>query len=230
MENIIEFEHVSKTIDTKCILKDITFTLPKGKIVGLLGPNGAGKTTLLKIAAQITSDYEGCVKLNEDAMFLPDYPLIFPELTGNEYIRLLTDLFSITLTDDELNQLLLDFSLNNEVEKKISAMSLGNKKKLSLMGIVFKKPTLLLLDEFISGIDPINMKAIKDFLINYAKKGNTILISTHQLEVAQTFCNEIMVINNGEIITSNLEMKEALSQNLSLEEYFIKLITGENYE
>ncbi|MCR8998104.1 ATP-binding cassette domain-containing protein, partial [Brevibacillus laterosporus] len=68
---MIEFEHVSKTIDTKCILKDITFTLPKGKIVGLLGPNGAGKTTLLKIAAQITSDYKGCVKLNEDAMFLP---------------------------------------------------------------------------------------------------------------------------------------------------------------
>ncbi|KSU88333.1 hypothetical protein MKZ18_02390 [Priestia sp. FSL W8-0001] len=92
------------------------------------------------------------------------------------------------------------------------------------MGSLLNKPSVLLLDEFISGIDPINMKKIKSILKDYVSAGNSILLSTHQLEVAQTFCDSLVFINEGKILKIESDISSVFTKNESLEDYFISML------
>ncbi|WP_191559525.1 ATP-binding cassette domain-containing protein [Metabacillus idriensis] len=234
MGPILKFEGISKSFEQKKILNDISFEIPKGKIVAFLGQNGAGKTTTLKIASGLISADEGEVLLEntsisaskKEVTFIPDYPFLYEELTGEEYIKFALDIFNLKYSKEKITHLINKYDLTSEVDKKISNLSLGNKKKLSLLTSLLNNPKLLLLDEFISGIDPINMKKIKTILKDYVSKGNSILLSTHQLEVAQGFCNSIILINNGEIIRKDINVSSILEKNTNLEDYFMFTLAG----
>lgn len=230
MNNIaFEFIEVSKIIEEKKILDNISFSVPKGKITAFLGPNGAGKTTTMKIAANLINTTSGEVYLNGElleksnskAFFIPDNPLIYPELTGEEYILFVIDLYDVTIDKIYLENLFYKFKVESYIKESIYHYSLGMKKKLVLLSIFIIKPEVVFLDEYISGIDPINLKEIKDLLIDYVAEGNTIFLSTHQLEVAQTFCHNIVMIDDGRIINSGTSISSVIEQNESLEAYFL---------
>ncbi|MCQ6277574.1 ABC transporter ATP-binding protein [Bacillus sp. V3B] len=229
MKPILKFIEVTKTVEQKKILNNISFEIPKGKIIAFLGQNGAGKTTTLKIASGLLTFDNGKVLLNDtpismskkDVIFIPDFPFLYEELTGYEYIQFVLDLFNLKLPKDEMTNLIIKYDLEKEIGKKINNLSLGNKKKLSLLTSLLNNPKLLLLDEFISGIDPINMKKIKLILKEFVDKGNSILLSTHQLEVAQGFCDSIIVINEGEILRKDIDVSSILEKNNNLEDYFM---------
>nr|WP_154308895.1 ABC transporter ATP-binding protein [Metabacillus lacus] len=229
----MKFEEVCKNFEQKRILNKISFEIPKGKIVAFLGQNGAGKTTTLKIASglitadsgRITIDNVPLVSSKENVTFIPDYPFLYEELTGLEYITFTLDIFNLTYSKEQIVELIEKYDLKSEIGKKISSLSLGNKKKLSLLTTLLNSPKLLLLDEFISGIDPINMIKVKTILKEYVRQGNSILLSTHQLEVAQAFCDSIILINNGEIMRKDIEVSSILEAS-NLEEYFILTLTG----
>ncbi|MEM5017001.1 ABC transporter ATP-binding protein [Metabacillus indicus] len=233
MSSLMKVEEVCKNFEQKNILNKISFELPKGKIVAFLGQNGAGKTTALKIAAGLTAADSGRITIEnapisiskKDVAFIPDYPIMYEELTGIEYIKFILQIFELRYSSEKIEELVAQFDLKSEVDKKISSLSLGNKKKLSLLSALLNCPKLLLLDEFISGIDPINMLKIKKILREYVEKGNSILLSTHQLEVAQAFCDSIILINNGEILRRNTEVSSIL-QTSNLEDYFIHTLSG----
>jgi ABC-2 type transport system ATP-binding protein len=233
MEPLLSFNQVSKTIGNKKILKDMSFNIPTGKIIAFLGQNGAGKTTSLKIASGLMDIDSGEVqflgkpidKSKKDVMFIPDYPFLYDELTGEEYIRFTAELFKIRVNKAIIGEKVKYFDLQNEVGKKIKNLSLGNKKKLTLLTTLLNNPKLLLLDEFISGIDPINMKKTKTILRNYVNEGNSILLSTHQLEVAQNFCESLIFINNGEVLQSNIDVAAVTNKDNSLEDYFIRTLS-----
>lgn len=223
---------MKKIIEGKTILKNISFIVPKSKIVAFLGPNGAGKTTTLKLAAGLLKHESGQVLINENVdslyrtsnpvMFIPDYPLLYEELTGFEYIEMMINMFQIKQKNPY--ETLYYYDLDNELHKKMKDLSLGNKKKIALFTSLLSKPSLLLLDEFISGIDPINMKIIKSILRDYVNSGNAILLSTHQLEVAQHFCDTFIMINNGEILEENLSITSVTESHSNLENYFISTL------
>lgn len=237
MSELMKFRNVSKTFEQKNILKDVSFEIPRGTIIAFLGQNGAGKTTTLKIASGLLSFDHGEVLIEDhpiedskkEVMFIPDYPFLYEELTGVEYIQFILDLFDLKITKGEIHNLIDRYDLQKEIEKKISNLSLGNKKKVTLLTSLLNQPKLLLLDEFVSGIDPINMKKIKSILLEYVQQGNSILMSTHQLEVAQSFCDSIILINDGKIIEKDIEVSSILKNGNNLEDYFMMtLALGRN--
>lgn len=237
MSELMKFKDVSKTFEQKKILKNVSFEIPRGKIIAFLGQNGAGKTTTLKIASGLLSFDHGEVLIEnhpiedskKEVMFIPDYPFLYEELTGVEYIQFILDLFDLKTSKEEINHLIEKYDLQKEIEKKISNLSLGNKKKVTLLTSLLNQPKLLLLDEFVSGIDPINMKKIKSILLEYVQQGNSILMSTHQLEVAQSFCDSIILINDGEIIEKDIDVSSILKNGNNLEDYFMMtLALGNN--
>ncbi|WRP06589.1 ABC transporter ATP-binding protein [Rossellomorea aquimaris] len=228
----IKLNSVTKKLNKKKILDEVSFNIPKGEITAFLGPNGAGKTTTLKILSGLLDYDDGEILINnqnfkkhtEEVMFIPDIPFMYPELTGREFIDFTIDLFNVRIKPQEIEDFIKKFKLENEVHKQISQHSFGTKKKIALLTTLIKRPNLLLLDEFISGIDPVNLKTIKDILIDYSSEGNTVFISTHQLEVVQSFCHNVILLNNGRIINDILKIRDVLESNHTLEDYFINQI------
>lgn len=230
----LKVNSVTKKYKNITILDEVTFTIPKGEITAFLGPNGAGKTTTLKILSRLIEYDSGEIYVNnqelkkhtEEIIFIPDIPLMYPELTGKEFIDFTIDLFNINTNHSNIDKLINMFRLENEIKKRISQYSFGTKKKLALLATMLKKPNLLLLDEFISGIDPVNLRVIKDILLDYTSQGNTVFLSTHQLEVVQSFCHNVIILNKGKILNDSLKIEELLAKKHTLEDYFIDRIEG----
>ncbi|MED4117247.1 ABC transporter ATP-binding protein [Priestia megaterium] len=228
----LSFQNVSKIFESKKILNNISFDIEKGKITAFLGQNGAGKTTTLKIAmgllipdkGQVFIDNKSIEKVKKEVTFIPDYPYLYEELTGREYLKFIIELTNLDISEGEVNEHISYYELGKEIDKIIKNLSLGNKKKLALLGSLLNKPSVLLLDEFISGIDPVNMKKIKSILKDYTLEGNSVLLSTHQLEVAQTFCDALILINEGNIIKQERDISNIFKESENLEEYFISIL------
>ncbi|HEX6594989.1 MAG TPA: ABC transporter ATP-binding protein [Bacillota bacterium] len=228
-KNNLTVSNLTKIVGKTKILNNISFSLPKGSIVGFLGLNGAGKTTTLKAISKAISIDSGTIKVEDEllkennknkVMFLPDTPLVYPVLTGKEYLSFMGDLLNYNLTDS--SPFIKDLNLENAIDKRVSNYSLGMKKKLTLIPLLIKKPKVLLLDEFISGIDPVSMRDIKQILKKYISSKNSILFSTHQLDVAQSFCDSILIIHQGEIQTPLTRAEEVLEKHETLEDFFIQ--------
>lgn len=231
----LNFWDVSKTIGSASILTDLTIKVPHKRIVGFLGPNGAGKTTALLIAAGLNRPTSGRVWVDGIDMqsqwkeakarvaFIAEHPLLYEELTGKEFLRFHCDLFGLHLAKHDISEKSEQFQLTNELDKYIKHYSLGNKKKLALLACLLRKPKLLLLDEYISGLDPISSLNIRSILTDYAANQGSVLLSTHQLEVAEKFCDEFILIEKGCIVDAT-SRKDVLASNKSLEDYFIHQI------
>lgn len=228
-EHNLTVSNLNKTVGKTTILNNISFSLPKGRIVGFLGLNGAGKTTTLKAISKVISIDSGTIKVEGEpleennknkVMFLPDTPLVYPVLTGKEYLSFMGDLLNYNLMDS--SPFIKALNLEHAMDKRISDYSLGMKKKLTLIPLLIKKPKVLLLDEFISGIDPVSMRDIKLMLKQYISNKNSILFSTHQLDVAQSFCDSIIIIHKGEIQTPLTRAEEVLEKHETLEDFFIQ--------
>lgn len=228
-EHNLTVSNLNKTVGKTTILNNISFSLPKGRIVGFLGLNGAGKTTTLKAISKVISIDSGTIKVEGEpleennknkVMFLPDTPLVYPVLTGKEYLSFMGDLLNYNLMDS--SPFIKALHLEHAMDKRISDYSLGMKKKLTLIPLLIKKPKVLLLDEFISGIDPVSMRDIKLMLKQYISNKNSILFSTHQLDVAQSFCDSIIIIHKGEIQTPLTRAEEVLEKHETLEDFFIQ--------
>lgn len=232
MNIALEIKNVNKTINEKPILNDISFRLIKGHVTALLGPNGSGKTTLLKILSNLIKYDSGNVLLNcglksstKDIMLVFDEPILYEELTGIEHLNFNIELYNISLTEDEKNYYIKLFQLEKFIENMISTYSLGTKKKLQLLCTIINNPKILLLDEYISGLDPLSLYNIKNILKDYTSKGNTILLATHMLDVAEKFCDDVIMINNGHVVNDAILSIDELKQKYSsLEEFYIKSI------
>lgn len=224
MNERIQLRHITKSIGEKAIIRDVGFSVSRGEIVAFLGQNGAGKTTTLKVAAGLYKADQGEIDIDGTSVFIPDDPLLYEELTVREYMLMVMELHRVNVLPDHTA-----FQLGEELDKKIKELSLGNKKKVALYAALIPKPNVLLLDEFISGIDPLNMRLVKDLLKAYAAEGNAILLSTHQLNVAQEFCDSCILIHDGRILEGKLPLKTISETHATLEEYFIHMMQEEVY-
>lgn len=231
MLKAIEVDKILKNMGDNLILDNLSFEIPKGQISALLGPNGAGKTTCLRALANLINIDSGEIRMHYDSkkndhkiIYINDSPLLYDVLTGYEYLQFVSDIYKVKVEKEKINNLVIKFKLENYFNSPTAQYSLGMKKKLVLMSALLINPQVLLLDEFISGIDPVNLKDVKDILIDYVSGGNTVVLSTHQLEVAQTFCNHIIMINEGKLVKTGMSVEKVLEENQSLENFFIKSI------
>jgi ABC-2 type transport system ATP-binding protein len=202
-------EHLRKTFDSRHILEDISFSVNKGEVFGLLGPNGAGKTTLIRTILDIFRPDAGTISLFgrtfsddiKDAIgYLPEEGSLDKEIPVSECIRYFAELKHVDAIDRKMNEWLERLDLTEYRNKKIQELSKGMHRRLQFILAVIPQPDLLILDEPFSGLDPLNIKTLKDILLDLRDKGTTLIMSTHQMDEVERMCDRILMLNDGKMV------------------------------
>jgi ABC-2 type transport system ATP-binding protein len=241
---MIELKSLTKRYGSFTAVDAIDLRVPKGELFGFLGPNGAGKTTTLRMIAGILRPSGGTVRIGdidvtEDPMaakavlgYIPDRPFIYEKLTGAEFLRFVAGLYSQNgkVIEHRGRELLTLFDLDDWRDELVESYSHGMRQKLIISSAFIHKPDVIVVDEPMVGLDPKAARILKDLFREYTRRGHTIMMSTHTLEVAETMCDRIGIIQGGKIraLGTMADLRASSeSGEQALEEIFLKL-TGEN--
>jgi ABC-2 type transport system ATP-binding protein len=242
---MIEIIGVSKSYNRGAVkaVDNVTLTVRNGEIFGFLGPNGAGKTTLIKMITGILNADAGTIKINgkdikenplEAKMqfgFVPDDPNIFARLTGIEYLNFMADVYMVPPPTrlDLIQTLLKRFEMGVAAGDLIQSYSHGMKQKIVVIGALLHNPSVWILDEPMTGLDPRSSFDLKEMMREHADSGKTVFFSTHVLDVAEKICDRLAIINRGRVILSGSmqEIHEHLKEHHSLENLFLELTQNE---
>ena len=215
-------KNLNKNFKDFRVLNNISLELKKGEITGLLGVNGAGKSTLIRILAGYYDDWDGQISMNgldykknlkeikKITGYLPENNPLYKEMYVEEYLKFIISLYRIKV--DNYNEIIEKTGLSDVLKKKISTLSKGFKQRIGIASSIIHNPLLLLLDEPISGLDPLQLNEIRS-LIKDLSKNKIILFSSHILQEIDLVCDKIIIINKGEIILN--EYKNKLKRPLS---------------
>ncbi|MGX2945268.1 ATP-binding cassette domain-containing protein [Enterococcus alishanensis] len=211
MPAVIELNQISKKFGKFEALKDVSFTLKQGEVMGFIGPNGAGKSTTIRILLGMLKKTSGeatifgedvwheDTKIHQRIAYVPGDVYLWPNLTGGEIIDLL-----LRLNNQERNQKtteLIDlFQL--DPKKKARSYSKGNRQKVALIAALSQEADLYIFDEPTSGLDPLNEKTFQNEVMKLKAAGKSILLSSHILSEVEKMCDHITIIREGEIIES----------------------------
>lgn len=241
---MIELINVSKSYNgmTKAV-DDLTLTVPEGQIVGFLGPNGAGKTTTIKMITGILNADSGSITIDGidirerplDAKrqfgFVPDSPDMFLRLKGIEYLNFIADIYKVPsdLRGQRVKELSQTFEMESSLNDQIQSYSHGMRQKIIIMGVLIHDPSVWILDEPMTGLDPKSSFTLKEMMKSHAAAGKTVFFSTHVLEVAEKLCDRVAIINKGRLLFygTMIEMREHFRSNGSLEKIFLEMTENE---
>lgn len=212
---ILKCENLNKLIGKKQILKDVSFDVEAGDILGFIGPNGAGKTTTIKLILGLQSISSGSVQINgfdikrnfekaiEKVGAIVENPDLYMYLSGYDNLKLIANLYK-NVSNSRIDEVVKLVGLENRIKDKVSKYSLGMRQRLGIAQAILHKPNLLILDEPTNGLDPEGIKDMRELLINLASKENMgILISSHNLAELENFCNKVCIIKNGSVVETN---------------------------
>ncbi|MEX1573929.1 ABC transporter ATP-binding protein [Enterococcus sp. C22] len=212
----MQLENISKTIDKKEILTNISITVEPGEIVGLIGPNGAGKTTTMKIMSGLIINFQGKVVGQERIGVLIDGSKYFPNRTARENLNYFRALSKESYSVDYVESL---FDMKNYGKKKVKDFSLGMKQRLGMALALINKNELLILDEPMNGLDPDGVQATIQTLKHLAKELHIgIVISSHILGDLDKLCDRAYFIKNGAIIQTVTLGKEVSVYQFTFDE------------
>ena len=211
--NVLEVSNICKSFGELNAVDNVSFSINEGHIFGLLGPNGAGKTTTIRMVMNIIIPDSGNItvmgesdarKNNKIIGYLPEERGIYRKMKLGEVLHFLAELKRMKRKDaeKEMNYWLDRLGLMEWKKKKIEELSKGMQQKLQFIATILHKPKLLILDEPFLGLDPINANMIKEIILEQKKTGTTIIFSTHLMDSAEKLCDEILLINKGQIILS----------------------------
>ena len=201
---------INKSFSGKHILKDVSFVARSGKPLGFLGRNGAGKTTTIRILMQVFNPDSGQVLLDGEEFdrskykigYMPEERGLYPNVSVGEQLYYLGKLKGMETS--ELNQAieywLGRFELLDYKGKNLETLSKGNQQKIQIIQSVINDPDILILDEPFSGLDPVNAQSLSQVIIDFVEKDRIVIFSSHQMSSVEEFCDDIVLINNGEII------------------------------
>jgi ABC-2 type transport system ATP-binding protein len=240
---MIELAGLTKRYGTFTAVDGIDLIVPRGELFGFLGPNGAGKTTTLRMIAGILRPTLGTVRIagidvatdpvraKSQLGFIPDRPFIYEKLRGMEFLRFVAGLYGQAGADVERRsrELLALFDLETWRDELVESYSHGMRQKLIIASAFVHRPEVIVVDEPMVGLDPKAARILKDLFREYTRRGHTIMMSTHTLEVAETLCDRIAIIQGGRIRASGTmsELRADASAGAEgLEDIFLRL-TGE---
>ena len=222
---------------------DLTLTIPEGQITGFLGPNGAGKTTTIKIITGVLNADSGSITINgtnirENPLeakrqfgYVPDNPDMFLRLKGMEYLNFMADIYNVPgeLRRERIKGLAESFEMEAALNDQIQSYSHGMRQKIVIMGVLIHDPSVWILDEPMTGLDPKSSFTLKEMMKTHAAAGKTVFFSTHVLEVAEKLCDRVAIINKGKLLFYGTmeEMRENFRSNGSLEKIFLELTENE---
>ena len=229
MENAVTVSHLSKSFNGQNVVRDISFDISKGEIFGLIGPNGSGKTTIIRMLLDFIRPDSGEIRILNDMLsnetknrigYLPEERGLYKKLTVFETLMYLGALKERD-SKERAKMLLEKMGMLSHKDKKISELSKGMQQKIQIIAAIIHDPEFVILDEPFSGLDPVNMKLVKELIIELGKEGKTILISTHMMDQVERMCDRIFMINkgNGVLYGSIDEIKSRYGKNTILLEF-----------
>jgi ABC-2 type transport system ATP-binding protein len=210
-EYIIQSRGLYKAFGDNVALNHIDIRIPKGKIFGMLGPNGAGKTTLIRIITQIFEPDGGEVLFDGkpissdqiyDIGYMPEERGLYKKMKVGEQLVYLAQLKNMTIREakEKIRYWMERLDIMDWWNKKVEELSKGMQQKIQFVATVLHNPSLLILDEPFSGLDPINANLIKNEIRELNEAGTTIIFSTHRMEQVEEICEDIVLIDHGNII------------------------------
>jgi ABC-2 type transport system ATP-binding protein len=212
MSDALEVIGLRKTFGSTVALDDVSLKIPEGSIVGLLGPNGAGKTTLMKVVLGLVRADAGRVRFGSDLGrpskgtigALIERPGFYPYLTARRNLEALGLTAGMTrdALDDAVKGALERVDLRNAADRKFGQFSTGMKQRLGIAAALLGSPTLIILDEPVSGLDPAAVAAIRRLMLDLRTEGRTMLVSSHLLGEVEQVCDQVVIINDGRVMAS----------------------------
>jgi ABC-2 type transport system ATP-binding protein len=205
-EKIVDIEQVTKTFGKVTAVDNLTLSVPKGSIYGFIGPNGSGKTTTLRMIMNIFYPDSGTIKIFGEKMkgastsrigYLPEERGMYKKMKVADLLRFYGELKSGRKVDAEVAYWLDKLDMKDWGSKKIETLSKGMGQKVQFISTVVSNPDLIILDEPFTGLDPVNVEAIKDAVLEMRQKGSTVIFSTHDMNVAEKMCDFIFMIFKG---------------------------------
>jgi ABC-2 type transport system ATP-binding protein len=240
---VIEVTGLSKTFGTFTAVRDLSFTVRPGEVLGLVGPNGAGKTTTLRAIAGIIPPTTGQVRLaNHDLLteplqakrtlaFFTDEPRLFDYLTVRQHLNFVARLYAVADHEAIARPLLEELEIADRVDSLPAELSRGMKQKLAIACGLLHAPQVLMFDEPLTGLDPLGIRRMKDSILKRAQAGAAIILSSHLLHLLEEVCSHVLILKRGEKIADGTlaEIRARFGNgdaNANLEDVFIRATGG----
>lgn len=219
----------------------INLNVEEGVLFGFLGPNGAGKTTTIKMLSCILRPTEGSARVAgynivENPLevkkligYSPEYPVLYERLTAREFLDMTALLHGIPdgERDERVIEMLELFDLKREADQRLAGFSKGMKRKVNLAAAIIHRPKVVFLDEPTMGLDARSARLVKEIMMELCRKGSTVFMSTHVMEIAEKTCERIAIINEGVVVAEGtMEDLQARVHEKTLEDIFLTLTGG----
>ena len=202
----VQIENVTKTFDTVTAVDNLTLTVPEGSVYGFIGPNGSGKTTTLRMIVNIFRPDRGAISVfgeqltdtrSETIGYLPEERGLYRKMEVRSLLEFHGELRGGRNVSADVMAWLRRFDLAGFAGQKLETFSKGMSQKVQFIAAVVPQPKLLILDEPFTGLDPVSTDTLRDAIIDLRKRGVTIILSTHDMQVAETMCDSILMIFRG---------------------------------
>jgi ABC-2 type transport system ATP-binding protein len=240
---VIVTHNLSKTY-TVPVLQNINLTIHAGEIIGYIGPNGAGKSTTIKILTGIIPDFDGeatvlgldirkeILEVKKRIGYIPENAALYDTLTPLEYLHFIGELYKMdwSLVDKKARELLHLFELSEYLQSRMTTFSKGMKQKVLLIAGMMHNPSILFLDEPLSGLDANAVILVKEILTQLKRSGKTIFYSSHLMDVVEKISDRIMIISKGEMIANGTFEELNTHAKGSLEKIFTDLTGNKEHE
>ena len=240
---MLQIEGLTRFYGELAAVRNLSFQVRGGEIVGLLGPNGAGKTTTLRCVASILQPTSGRITLcgydlatqtdaaKQALAYVPELPNPYEMLTVMEHLRFVAAAFSRELEADYAEDLLKRLDLWEKRNELAAALSKGMKQKLASVCAFIHRPRIYCFDEPLIGIDPKGARELKNLLAERRGAGDAVLVSTHMLDTAERLCDRVIIMHRGEVLAegtmAELHERARMGEAATLEDIFLMLTEGE---
>jgi len=236
---MIELDQLVKKFGNLTAVDGVSLHIPRGEFFAVLGPNAAGKTTMIKLLAGLIKPTSGCARVcgfdiqthpleaRKRLAYVPDYPFLYDKLTAWEFFRFIGQLFHLEAEHIEKNaqELVARFHLTEFADRSLEGLSHGTRQRVAIVSALLHDPEVFVIDEPMVGLDPQHTRIVKDVLKERSLAGMTVLVSTHQLSIAEEMADRIGIMNGGKLIAVGTrdELRNRTGGSGQLEEIFLSL-------
>ncbi|MGA2243761.1 MAG: ABC transporter ATP-binding protein [Verrucomicrobiota bacterium] len=236
---MIELDRLVKRFGDLVAVDGVTLKIERGEFFAMLGPNAAGKTTTLKMITGLIKPTSGCARIcgydvqthplqaRQRLAYVPDFPFLYDKLTAWEFFRFIGEMFRLDAARIERNaeELVARFHLGEFADRALEGLSHGTRQRIAIVSSLLHEPEVLVVDEPMVGLDPQHARVVKDVLKERALAGVTVLVSTHQLSIAEEMADRIGIILGGKLIAvgTREELRRQSGTSDALEDIFLSL-------
>jgi ABC-2 type transport system ATP-binding protein len=236
----ISVRDLRKVYGTKAAVDGLSLSVPRGCFFGFLGPNGAGKSTTIRMLTGLIPPTAGSIELLGMSLpgealeikkrigLVPDESLLFDRLTGREFLEFVGRMYGLArpVARERARELLGLFELQDNGRKLIAEYSKGMRKRVAMAASLIHHPDLFLMDEPFEGVDAVGARLMKEILVDQVRRGATIFLTSHVLEVVERLCERVAIINEGRIVIEGT-LAELRAGSETLEDVFVRVVGAE---